>query len=117
MTALDERPVAPLPTRIPRGMFRTIAFSSIRKTAERELDGEITAAQAAERIARHADHQLTNEARGQAYEQLKDRLSFAAHLLGDDFDASQYETDRETLAGDAELDIEVHVGTLVGPRR
>lgn len=65
-TVTELRPV--------RGDRRTVRYTTLRDTAQAELEQAITEAQADERVTRAAHPGLTGEARNEAYELLKDSL-------------------------------------------
>lgn len=111
--------LAPLPPSPTKGLDWAMRMECVRHAAMLELNGHITAPEADRRVARHANRDLTDEDRNQAYEDLKDRLGYLSWLHSDDFDPCQFEPenrDLETLAGNAEDDIEHHLRQLVGPR-
>lgn len=106
--------IAPLP----RGIDWHMSWECIRNTAMLELNGHITPAEADRRVARLAVHDLTDEDRNLAYEDLKDRLGYLSWLNSDDYDPLTIEAgerDLERLVTSAELDIDQHIRRLVGP--
>ena len=118
MTAVVD--LAPLPKRpaFLTGIDRTIAKVELRRIAELELNEEITEEQANERLARYTDPDLTDEARNDAWELLKDavqRLS-CYEMPGGCPCHDHADADLETLVLDADRDAHHAIKTLIGPR-